>query len=82
MLRQGESKNIVIKKTKDITEKEKRKYEAKEGIFNIETLTPDIIEHCKLPKAIGLRKKLGYHHDDIIVHEEKSIAGKIKLFPK
>ena len=29
MLRLGESKNIVIKKTKDITEKEKRKCEAK-----------------------------------------------------
>ena len=49
------------KKTKDITEKEK-KYKAffkdKDGIFIIEKLTCDIIERCKLPEAIELRKKI------------------------
>ena len=72
------------KKTKDITEEEKQKYKAffkgKEGVFIIEKLTCDIIERCKLPEAIELRKKLGYNHDDIMVEEETSIAEKIKLF--
>ena len=48
------------KKTKDITKEEKGKYkaffESKEGVFIIEKLTRDIIERCKLPKAIELRK--------------------------
>ena len=36
-----------------------------------------------LPKAIKLRKKLGYNHDNIMICEETSIAEKIiKLFPK
>ena len=75
------------KKTKDITEEEKQKYkvffEGETGIFIIEKLTRDIIERCKLPEAIELRKKLGYNHDDIMVREETSIAEKIiKLFPK
>ena len=40
------------------------------------------MEHCKLPKDIELRKKLGYNHNDIIVGEETSRAEKIiKLFP-
>ena len=51
-------------------------------IFIIEKLTRDIIERCKLPEAIELRKKLGYNHDDVIFHEEISVAEKIiKLFP-
>ena len=74
------------KKTKDITEEEKQKYKAffegETGIFIIENLTRDIIKHCKLPKAIELRKKLGYNHDEIMIQEETSIAEKIiKLFP-
>ena len=73
------------KKTKDITEEEKEKYKAffegETGIFIIEKLTRDIIERCKLPEAIELRKKLGYNHDDIMVREEILIAEKIKLFP-
>ena len=74
------------KKTKDITEEEKQKYKAffegETGIFIIENLTSDIIKHCKLPKALELRKKLGYNHDDIMIWEETSIAEKIiKLFP-
>ena len=74
------------KKTKDITEEEKQKYKAffenGKGIFIIEKLTRDIIERCKLPEAIELRKKLGYNHDDIMVGEETSIAEKIiKLLP-
>ena len=54
----------------------------KQAIFITEKLTRDIIECCKLPQAIELRKKLGYNHNDIMVREETSIAEKIiKLFP-
>ena len=57
-------------------------FEGETGIFIIENLTRDIIERCKLPEAIELRKKLGYNHGDIMVREETSIAEKIiKLFP-
>ena len=74
------------KKTKDITEEGKEEYktffENETGIFIIEKLTSDIIERCKLPKAIELRKHLGYNHDDMMIPEETSIAKKIKLFPK
>ena len=49
------------KKTNKITEEEKQKYKAffedETGIFVIEKLTCDIIERCKLPEAIELRKK-------------------------
>ena len=49
------------RKTKDITKEKKQKYKAffegEAGIFIIENLTRDIIEHCKLPEAIELRKK-------------------------
>ena len=74
------------KKTKDTTEKEKEQYKTffkgEKGIFIIEKLTHDITDHCKLPEAIELRKKLGYNLDDIMVREEMSIAEKIlKLFP-
>ena len=74
------------KKTKDITEEEKQKYKAffegETGIFIIENLTRDIIERCKLPEAIELRKKLGYNHDDIMIREETSIAEENnKTFP-
>ena len=48
------------KKTKDITEEEKQKYKAyfedETGIFIIEKLMLHIIERCKLPEAIELRK--------------------------
>ena len=76
------------KKAKDIiTKEEKEKYKAffegEAGIFIIEKLTRDIIERCKLPKNIELRKKFGYNHDDIMIREETSIAEKIiKLFPE
>ena len=75
------------KKTKDITEEEKEKYktffEVETGIFIIEKLTRDIIERCKLPEAIELRKKIGYNHNDIRICEETSNSEKIiKLFPK
>ena len=74
------------KKTKDITEEEKEKYKAffegEAGIFIIEKLTWDIIDHCKLPEAIELRRKIGYNHNDIMIPEETSIAEKIiKHFP-
>ena len=74
------------KKTKDITEEEKEKYktffEGEAGIFIIEKLTWDIIEHCKLPEAIELKRKIGYNHNDIMIREETSIAEKIiKHFP-
>ena len=73
-------------KTKDIPEKEKQNYKAffenETGIFIIEKLTRDIIERCKLPEAIELRKKLGYNRNDIMICEETSISEKIiKLFP-
>ena len=73
-----ESNSIMAK---NITEEEKQKYKAyfkgETGIFVIEKLTRDIIERCKLPETIELRKKLACNHDDIIVREEKSIAEKI-----
>ena len=74
------------KKTKDITEEEKEKYKAffegEAGIFIIEKLTWDIMEHCNLPEAIELRRKIGYNHNDIMIREETSIAEKIiKHFP-
>ena len=73
------------KKAKDITEEEKQKYKAyfegKPGIFIIEKFTHDVIERCKLPEPIELRKKLGYDHNDIMVQEETPMAEKIKLFP-
>ena len=70
------------KKTKDITEEEKEKYKAffegEAGIFIIEKLTRDIIERCKLPEAIELRKKNRIESQ----WEEISIAEKIiELFP-
>ena len=78
-------KKYYGKKTKDITEKEEEKdkayFEGETGIFIIEELIRDIIERCKLPEAIELRKTSGYNHDDIIVREESSMAEKIlKLF--
>ena len=69
--------------TKEKKEKYKAFFEGEKGIFIIEKLTRDIIERCKLPEAIELRKKIGHNHDDIMIWEEKSIAEKIiKLFPK
>ena len=74
------------KKQKTLQKKKKRNIKhflkVKQAIFIIEKLTRDIIERCKLPQAIELRKKLGYNHNDIMVREETSIAEKIKkLFP-
>ena len=79
-------KKYCSKKAKSSTEEKKQKYKAyfegEKGIFIIEKLTCDLIERCKLPEAIELRKKLGYNHNSIIVCEETSIAEKtIKLFP-
>ena len=37
------------------------------GIFIIEKLIRAIIERCKLPENIELRKKLGYNYDNIMV---------------
>ena len=75
------------KKAKYITEEEKEQYkcyfENKKAVFIIEKLARDLIECCKLPGAIELRKKLWYYHDDIMIREETSIAEKIrKRFPK
>ena len=54
---------------------EKQKYKAylegETGIFIIKKLTRDIVERCKLPQAIELRKKLGYNHDDTMIHDKK-----------
>ena len=76
-------KRYCGQKTKDITEEEKEKYkaffESETGILIIEKLTRGIIERCKLPEAIELRK----NHGDIMIREETSIAEKlIQLFPK
>ena len=64
------------KKTKNITEKEKQKckayFKGETGISIIK-LTRDIIEYCKLPEAIELRKKLGYNHDDIMKNYAKKM---------
>ena len=75
----------MVKKIKDITEKENKNkvfFRDKDGIFIIEKLTCDRIDRCKLPKATELRKKLGYNHNNIIICEETSIAEKIKLLSK
>ena len=79
-------KKYCSKKAKSSTEGKKQKYKAyfegEKGIFIIEKLTCNVIERCKLPEAIELRKKLGYNHEDIMAHEETSIAEKIiKFFP-
>ena len=54
-------KKYFGKKTKNITKEEKQKYKAffegETDIFVVEKLTCDIIERCKLPEAIELRKK-------------------------
>ena len=75
----------MVTKQKTLQKKKKRYksfFKDKDGIFIIEKLTRDIIQRCKLPKAIELSKKLGYNHDDIMVKEETSIAEKIiKFFP-
>ena len=60
----------MVKNIKTL-QKKKKKYKAffkdKNGIFIIEKLTRDIIERCKLPKAMELRKKLGYYHINITI---------------
>ena len=72
-------KTLQKKKKKNI----KRFFEGEIGIFIVEKLTRDIIERCKLPEPIELRKILGYNHDDIMIREEASLTEKIiKLFPK
>ena len=51
----------MVKKTKDIIEKEKKYktfFKDKNDIFIIEKLTHDTIECCKLPKAIELKKMI------------------------
>ena len=49
----------MVKKQKTL-QKKKKKYKTffkdKDGIFIIEKLARDIIERCKLPKALELRK--------------------------
>ena len=75
-----EKKQKTLQKKKK--EHTKHILKVKKGVFIIEKLTRDIIERCKLPEAIELRKRLGYSHDDIMVREKTSIAEKIvKLFP-
>ena len=71
---------MLQQKNKRHYRRRKQKYKAyfkgEEDVFIIEKLARDIIEHCKLPEAIELRKILGYNHDDIMVREETSIAEK------
>ena len=75
----------MAKKTKHITEEVKQQYKAffegEKGVFIIGKLSRDVTENCKLRKAIEFTIKLGYNHDDIImIHEETSMAEKIKNF--
>ena len=82
----GRIRKYFGKRTRHITEKEKKQYkcyfENEKGVFMNERLARDVIERCKLPEAIELRKKFGYNHDNIMVRQETSIAEKIiKLFP-
>ena len=82
----GRIRKYFGKRTRHITEKEKKQnkcyFENEKGVFRNERLARDVIERCKLPEAIELRKKLGYNHDNIMVRQETSIAEKIiKLFP-
>ena len=73
-------------KKQNTSQKKKKKNEnhflkVKKVFSLLKKLTHDIIERCKLPEVIELRKKLGYNHDDIMVQEETSIAEKmIKVF--
>ena len=57
-----ELKSIKKKKKKN-SEEEKQKYkaniESEKGLFIIEILMCDVIERCKLPQAIELKKKIG-----------------------
>ena len=54
-------KKYYGKKIKNISEEEKQKYKAyfegEKDVFVIEKLTRDIIECCKLPGVIELKKK-------------------------
>ena len=58
----GRIKKYCGKKAKSISEGKKQKYKAyfegETGIFIIEKPTRDIMEHCRLPEAIELRKNL------------------------
>ena len=67
---------------KQKTLQKKKKKNIKYFLKVKQVLSRDIIERCKLPEVIELRKKLGYNLDEIMVWEETSIAEKIKLFPK
>ena len=76
----------MAKKEKTLQKRKKKNtkhlLKVKRGAFIIEKLACNIIERCKLPKAIELIKELGYNHDDILVREETSIGEKIiKIFP-
>ena len=52
-------------------QKKKKRYKAalegEESVFIIEKLARDIIERCKLPKAIEFRKKIGFNHDEMMI---------------
>ena len=41
--------------------------EGEQGVFIIEKPARDIIERCKLPKAIEFRKKIGFNHDEMMI---------------
>ena len=79
--------DIALKRIKKYYGKKKKNINIKHILktkqaFIIEKLARYIIEPCKLPEAIELRKQLGYNHGNIMVSEETSMAEKIiKLFP-
>lgn len=45
-------------------------FESEKDAFIVEKPAPDVIENCKLPEAIDLRKKLEYNHDNTMVCEK------------
>ena len=84
--------DVVLKRIRKYCSKKKQKtqkkkkyktfFEGEKCVFIIKRLTCDVMENCKLPEAIDFRKKMGYNHNDIMVHEEASTAEKlVKFFP-
>ena len=67
--------DVVLQRIRNYSGKKRRKRKRKiqsffwrwRGCFYYWKTCTDMIERCKLPKAVELRKKLGYNHDDIMV---------------
>ena len=46
-------------------------------VFLLLKILRNIIERCKIPDAIKLRKKLGYNQGEIMIREETSATEKV-----